>query len=998
MESFRYFQFFERRVVEGENYFASPLDFEKLGLESFIACSGNDNSLWFGSDNGFIYEVGLRDGLLIITETWRAYDVTVFDIKYSQNTLITIGMDENNQWKIKLYDCQDGSVLSSRLDSFQELPVYKELGERGITIFEACRDNQFMGLGVVDDFGVFIVYGDFFGTEGYSTNFIELPEPCTGIHFISSKSSDEYYMMVCTKNSILSYEFSPNTKFPRLVYSDTMGGARINCSSVLGSWAEDSSEITDVLVVFRDEGLFCYHPINGNCSALPTNHGNPILLSTFKNYLVLVSSPSSVFSDHYSEGKGEQPENMNTTLCDVTICNYFPELRCICYTGEFKNVTHILKGLNMLFILCSGNNIAKLASGRPSMGDQSLMEAKLSGGGNPPSSVSCKSIGSIKSGNAIIPNLLFHLDELNLFERIQVLMSKNLFEWALILAKNENVSASIYSQIQRTYGDWLCNVRKDYLAALSCYLKCLDSFSGDTSHVIHNFLQADRLDEAITYLKECVLLARRNEGKRFIDLSTCEDSRFPVGKDHISLLYRLFAQLDRSDDLLEFLQDRNTNEEIDNFEIDTAIEMCRSYNKFEMAGKIAEIFQFHDKYIQVQLEDRKSPNEALEYLEDINLDEPQKLSLILKYGPTLINKIQKQTTKFIKTLVIHNNMPIDVFLPIFVDHDSLLVEMTRDILTQDGKKLKVSLEDVESISVELCIHLLQVSLRQTPKLEDWANLILERLIRVDNSENWHSILCICIYYNYKSGVFYICRHCGLYQFAVSELVKKDEIQELIEFCKLFGNKEPFIWQEALSLVVKKLSEGGDPKNSIQDLIGHLKTVLENVNTLKLLSPLSILEMLSSYLSNGPKESLESLTFKVIKPTLALFSNDQSADDFENDRNSLNDLLEVHKMKREIKDIKQKPKQLNSSRCNQCHLPLELPTIHFLCDHSFHRYCLLQQDLCPICSSDQQTKIRLLKQREDQQVNKEQFFKFIKGDTNSSLGFDHISRSLSVLFK
>ncbi|OII72703.1 vacuolar protein sorting 11 [Cryptosporidium ubiquitum] len=1016
MESFRYFPFFEKKVVEGENYFSSTLDFEKLGLGSFITCSGNENSLWFGSGDGYIYEVGLRDGLLSITESWKAYEVTVFDIRYSQNTLITIGMDSNNMWKLKLYDCLDGNILSSRLDKYQELPIHRELGERGITVFEACCDNQFVGLGTVDDFGVFILCGDFFGVDTYSSHFIELSEPCTGIHFISSNTKEEYYIMISTKNSILSYEIGVNTKIPKLIYNDTMGGARLNCSSILSSWTEDASQVSDVLVVFREEGLFCYHPVNGNCSALPTNHGNPIILSTFKNYLVLVSSPLNISSEYYSNNSREQIESLNTTLCDVTICNYFPELRCICYTGEFKNVSHILKGLNMLFVLCSGNNVfstsASINTNRKNMLDNPIIERRQgiqnnvlsssSSNNNHNSTTNSSANNSyITNTNITIPNLLFHLEELNLFERIQILISKNLYEWALILAKNENVSNSIYSQIQRAYGDWLCNIRKDYSRALNCYINCLDSFSGDTSHVIHNFLQANRLDEAITYLKECVLISRSKEySKGVINITNNEESRFTIGKDHVTLLYRLFAQLDRLEDIMDFLQNRNLNEEIDNFEVETAIDMCRSYNKFEIAGKIAEMFQFHDKYMQIQLEDRRSPTEALEYLEDINLDEPQKLSLILKYGPVLINKIQKQTTKFIKNLVIEHNMPIDVFLPIFVDHDNLLLEMAWDVLTKEGNKSQIELEDIETISVELCIHILQVSLRQSPKSEIWAKLILERLIRVDNSENWHSILCICIYYEYISGVFYISQHCNLHQFAITELIKKGEIQDLIEFCKLFGNKDPFIWQEALCLIIKKLSESTNKKDNCE-LIEYLKVILENVHSLKLISPLSILEILSKYLVNNNSSSVEnynSLTFQIIKPILALFSDYNNENLSENSRNSLNDISEINRMKKEIKDLKQMPKLLNTSRCNQCHLPLELPIIHFLCDHSFHRYCLLQQDQCPICSSDQQTKIRLLKQRENQQINKEQFFKFIKGDTDNSLGFDHISKSLSVLFK
>ncbi|KAH8738617.1 hypothetical protein FG386_000612 [Cryptosporidium ryanae] len=1027
MESFRYFPFFEKKIV-GDDFFISKADCEKLSLGSFVSCSGSENSIWFGSSDGRIHEIGLKDGLLSVLEIWKAYNTTVFDIKYTQNTLITIGIDDDSKWKIKLYDCLDGNVLSSKLGTCNEICISSELEERNINIFEVCKYNQFMALGTVDEFGILLLYGNFFRPSSYSSNFIRLGEPCTSINFISSKNEDEYYMMVCTKTCVYSYLLTINSLSPKLIYCDSMGGSNINCSSVLYNWDNDVSGVNDILVIFREEGLFCYHPLNGNCSALPTNSGNPTMLSTFKNYLILVSSQSyedsNFSSKNPNDGSGSRRNNNSMyklegiednshnrsgndningflrqrdgivgkiesinlnnnsnsgNICDITICSYFPELRFICYTGEYNNVMHIVKGLNMLFILCSGTTC---------LFDYNFVEDNK-----------LKKI-NVDCGNNV-QNILFHLDELNIFERIQILIDKNLYEWALVLAKNEDVNKSIYNQVQRSYGDWLCNIRKDYKSALNCYLNCLnDTNRYDTSHVVYNFLKANKLNEALVYLKECVSQSRGKESSK-IHFNSNKENKLSVGKESVELLYRLLAHLERFEDIYEFLELRNSNQEIDNYETEIAIDICRSYNRYEMASKISKLFQYHEKYMSIQIEDKKSYKEALNYLQDIKLDETQKLSLILKYGSVLICNLQKSTTKFIKSLVINNNMPIDVFLPIFIDQDKLLLDLTWDVLTNDGNKSEIRSDDIEELSVELCINILQISLRQEPPIETWPKVILERLISVENSENWYSILCICIHYKYNYGVYYICKNCDLDQFAVSQYILKDDIQGLIEFCKYSGNKNPFVWQEALSFILNKLSLNKERDNIL--LVNYIKIILENINSLKLVSPLTILDLFSKYLSD--KESdFELLNISVIKPLLlpgkeTAESTDFSTENMKGVKNSvLSDNYEIKKMKGEIKNLKNRPKILSSSRCSQCHLPLELPVVHFLCDHSFHKYCLSIQNQCPICSNERQNKIKFLKQREIQQTNKELFFKFIKGDLNRNSGFDYISKSMSVLFK
>lgn len=45
--------------------------------------------------------------------------------------------------------------------------------------------------------------------------------------------------------------------------------------------------------------------------------------------------------------------------------------------------------------------------------------------------------------------------------------------------------------------------------------------------------------------------------------------------------------------------------------------------------------------------------------------------------------------------------------------------------------------------------------------------------------------------------------------------------------------------------------------------------------------------------------------------------------------------ESEKMKSDIEALRLSPATFQSSRCAACARPLELPTVHFLCQHSYH---------------------------------------------------------------
>lgn len=77
--------------------------------------------------------------------------------------------------------------------------------------------------------------------------------------------------------------------------------------------------------------------------------------------------------------------------------------------------------------------------------------------------------------------------------------------------------------------------------------------------------------------------------------------------------------------------------------------------------------------------------------------------------------------------------------------------------------------------------------------------------------------------------------------------------------------------------------------------------------------------------------------------------------------------ETESRKKEIEELGNKPVIFQSRRCMYCRDPLDLPTVHFLCKHSFHQRCLDKPDEnpeCPVCAPQNATIKEIRKRQVD----------------------------------
>lgn len=195
----------------------------------------------------------------------------------------------------------------------------------------------------------------------------------------------------------------------------------------------------------------------------------------------------------------------------------------------------------------------------------------------------------------------------------------------------------------------------------------------------------------------------------------------------------------------------------------------------------------------------------------------------------------------------------------------------------------------------------------------------------------------------------------------------------IRALKKYGAEEPQLYPAALSYFTsspKVLRETGEDE---------LQRVLKVIDEQGLMQPLQVVQTLSS---NGVA------TVGMVKRYLG--------DTIERERREINNnrkmidtyRQETTKKTAEISELGSKPMVFQAQRCQACSLPLDLPTVHFLCKHSFHQRCLNTIDgenlECIACAPTNQT-IRALKKSQEEVAERHEYFKVTLAESKDKFG-------------
>ena len=146
-----------------------------------------------------------------------------------------------------------------------------------------------------------------------------------------------------------------------------------------------------------------------------------------------------------------------------------------------------------------------------------------------------------------------------------------------------------------------------------------------------------------------------------------------------------------------------------------------------------------------------------------------------------------------------------------------------------------------------------------------------------------------------------------------------------------------LWIQALTFF-RDLKEG-DGDNSSE---AYLQKALQIIGDNKILSPLLVLEIV---------QAKKNLKFKVLRKYLLERLKQQDEVIKKSKRKVDENMEHIQKMQNEIVEIKTQARLFSTKDCVQCAGKLELPSIHFMCGHSFHDTCVDSEGIrkCPKCS-------------------------------------------------
>lgn len=575
-------------------------------------------------------------------------------------------------------------------------------------------------------------------------------------------------------------------------------------------------------------------------------------------------------------------------------------------------------------------------------------------------------------------NQLYHLDEKDLQSKLSLLFKKNLYDIAIRIAKSQQYDSEGLVNIFKQYGDHLCD-KSDFSGAIEQYIKTIGKL--EPSYVIRKFLDSQHIEKLTMYLQ-----ALHKQGH--------------ATEDHTTLLLNCYTKLNnsigQSDSLKEFILSKDGDF---SYDVDVAIKVCRQGSPAE-ALMLSKKHEKHDWYIKIQIEDHKKYTEVLEYISDLKFDEAE--HYMRKYGTILVEHAPHESTQLLKRLCTNYkplNAPIisenllegkfDVtlradpedYIHLFLNNSERLVEFL-EYLMNEGCILSMP---VYNTLLEHYLHVWS-TLENIADKNKLSQKILKLMQNPDVKYDKSQALVVCHMNSFKEGILYLYEEQKLYQQILRYHMSNNDSNSVLACCRRFGHQEPTLWVQALWSCVRNST------NPSMDLLNEILTVIAKE---KLFSSQLVIDAIGtgnadislghirSYITNELQQEQ-----KKTKEIADLTSN------YRKDTDKLKELLE--KLKGGIIEIR-------GSRCAACHHTLELPKIHFLCEHSFHQHCFQSfsddENECPTCQPENKNLIELLKAREYNKDLHETFHSQLeKAHDGFSVVAEYLSRGVFNRYK
>lgn len=517
---------------------------------------------------------------------------------------------------------------------------------------------------------------------------------------------------------------------------------------------------------------------------------------------------------------------------------------------------------------------------------------------------------------------LFELIEKDNKAKLEILFRKNLYDLAVKLAETCYFADDSLVDIYMQYGDFLF-AKNDYQNAVKQYIKTIGKV--EPSAIIKKFLDSQRIEQMTEYL----------EALHKTEYAT---------NDHRTILLNCYTKMSDSAKIDKFVKSTTSQPEFDPsigsgyLDIETGVRVLKESGYIQQALALAKKHKLWDLYLSMLIEDVQDYDAAISCLHSMNF-EPAKNNA-KKYGKILVNAepykmlelIQELCQGFKKNAEDHCD-PED-FIDLMTTQNELLIKFLESLIELPER----------SYSTNIYHTLLELYLKSfASEALDQKEKILTFMKDYYNRLEFDKILILCRSHDFEPGIVFLYEKSQMTKQLLQHYIQKENFEKVFETCKKYGsekdNKE--MWIDALWFFSRSPNT---PDHLVQNL-------LKSADLQQLLPPLMVLEVLS----HSPK-----ITLGVVKDYLLDWLKDEnnSLEKYEQQIGYYKQ--EIEKNQSIIQDIERNPQVFQVSKCSACDAPLETPTVHFLCKHSFHQHCFESysdnDSECPACSSENK-KIR-----------------------------------------
>lgn len=501
-----------------------------------------------------------------------------------------------------------------------------------------------------------------------------------------------------------------------------------------------------------------------------------------------------------------------------------------------------------------------------------------------------------------------------------------------------------------------------------------------------------------------------------------------ASSDHTILLLNCYAKLKDVDKLDKFVKSPTEMQ----YDVDTAISMCRHGGYFDQAAYLARKHLEHDVVISVLVEDLKRYAEALAYI--WRLEPDSAFFNMSKYATTLLEQCPEDTTQLFidyytgqfrpkKDAVIVTEVPTiqqsqyTQFATSAVQSLASLIPLPYMTIDSSAKTsspdMKTETRVVESQSdepppkyrvpkprsafsafldhpdefrryLEACVT--SEALEEADKSDVYTTLF-EMYLRVAQRNSgtekmqWEqkarelvegktismdpsNVLLLSDLEGFHDGTTLVKEQQGLRLDIFRSYTSANDTAGAIRALKKYGPEEPQLYPAALAYFTsstKALEEAGF----------EFQTVLHKIEADGLMAPLQVIQTLSTN---------EVATMGVVKKYLT-DTISRERDEISRNRRTISTFRTDTQNKRgQLNSLATQPQTLKATRCAACGYALEQPSVHYMCEHSYHQRCLNVGDSetvesveCPKCAP-QNANVRALKRAQEDSKERHELFK------------------------